>query len=370
MQKMFSSSTMGNNSGPKAPTGLRYLSPASNDINPNGIPIPFFFQAETAGEFQNMDFAEDDVLLTTLPFGGTIWVHKILHNLMHGFDELGKQLPEQEGPSRMGTIFVESLPTQLLEGATPEAEQAEQLRRELFGGPRGNWKFEHLLKQAKPRMFSTHLYGRMLPAKLTEPNGRGRLVVAVRNLKDVLVSNHFFRGEPKDGWLGNEHGPGSFNRFVDPDTPNAYGSMFTWVREMDKVVESMKSSGRVLVVQYEELMMDMPAQIRRIACFLGQDSVSEAKLDAVVRASGFLAYGESRNAGLTTEICLSSIFAPKGGVRDWCHHLTEDKWREFDEIFQHHLSGCPLAERLHTYQRWNFEEDREMTDADAMGGGT
>ena len=39
-----------------------------------------------------------------------------------------------------------------------------------------------------------------------EPAGTGRLIVCLRNPKDVLTSLHFFRGEAKDGWLGNEHG--------------------------------------------------------------------------------------------------------------------------------------------------------------------
>ena len=39
-----------------------------------------------------------------------------------------------------------------------------------------------------------------------EPAGTGRLIVCLRNPKDVLTSLHFFRGEAKDGWRGNEHG--------------------------------------------------------------------------------------------------------------------------------------------------------------------
>ena len=41
---------------------------------------------------------------------------------------------------------------------------------------------------------------------LLKEGGKGRLVIVLRNLKDVLTSLHFFRGEAKDGWHGNEHG--------------------------------------------------------------------------------------------------------------------------------------------------------------------
>ena len=39
-------------------------------------------------------------------------------------------------------------------------------------------------------------------------------MILVRNLKDVLCSLHFHRGEAEDGWRGNEHGPGSLARFL------------------------------------------------------------------------------------------------------------------------------------------------------------
>ena len=72
-------------------------------------------------------------------------------------------------------------------------------------------------------------------------------MVVLRNLKDVMCSLHFFRGEPKDGWLGNEHGPGTLDRFLDEDTPNAYGSPFSWLRRMDEIVASLRAEGRVHV---------------------------------------------------------------------------------------------------------------------------
>ena len=49
----------------------------------------------------------------------------------------------------------------------------------------------------------------------------------VRNLKDTLVSLHNFRGAAFDGMLGNDLGPGLFERFVDVNgCPNAMGSAF------------------------------------------------------------------------------------------------------------------------------------------------
>ena len=59
----------------------------------------------------------------------------------------------------------------------------------------------------------------------------------VRNLKDTVVSLHNFRGAAIDGMLGNDLGPGSFERFVDVDRcPNAMGSAFLLVHRNAKAM--------------------------------------------------------------------------------------------------------------------------------------
>ena len=63
----------------------------------------------------------------------------------------------------------------------------------------------------------------------------------VRNLKDTVVSLDHFCGTAIDGMLGNNLGPGSFERFVDVDgCPNAMGSAFLWVRRNAKVVHDIR----------------------------------------------------------------------------------------------------------------------------------
>lgn len=102
-----------------------------------------------------------------------------------------------------------------------------------------------MLAQPSPRLISTHLFGDYLPDQLQQ---RGRLIIVLRNLKDTLCSLHFFRGEAEDGWTGNEKGPGSFARFIDPNSPNAYGSAFTFIKENDKIYSQLHEDNRVLVV--------------------------------------------------------------------------------------------------------------------------
>ena len=208
------------------PTGRRW----------KGIPVPFFFQAPTAQAFHELEMREDDIVMSSLGKGGTTWVHKILHLLVRGVTDEGEVLQKTDGIGSVAQVYPEAIV--LRRGA--EADPANPahmgaVRTKFFG----EWGFEDdMCAQPAPRLFSTHLYGDMLPAKLIAPEGKGRLVVVLRNLKDTLSSLHFFQGEAKDGWLGNEHGPGSLARFIHRDSPNAYGSTFDFVKQVGDLPQS------------------------------------------------------------------------------------------------------------------------------------
>jgi len=280
-----------------------------------------------------MDVRTDDVILSSLVKGGTTWCHKIIYLLLHGIDDDGNVVATAcETVGCKGQVYPDA--TVLRRGAEPDpanAPQTNNVRRQLFG----EWTFEDdLCTQPSPRLFSTHLWGERLPARLLQPDGHGRLVIVLRNLKDVLTSLHFFRGEPKDGWLGNEHGPGSMARFIAADCPNAFGSVFDIVRSHDSLARRMGE--RVLVVYYEDLQDDLPGQIERLAVFLGA-SLPSAKREAIVRAVSFKAMKESGDM---------AVIMRKGGVGDWRNHLSKESWAQFDAAFDAALSGVALAEPM------------------------
>ena len=307
------------------PTGRRW----------KGLPVPFFFQAASAEAFAEMEVRKDDVIMSSLTKGGTTWVHKVLHMLLH---------TEHDGGSNaalgtQGQTYVESVVPR--RGAAPDPENPQgmnELREKMFG----TWTLEEdLLGQPGPRLFSTHLYGSHLPAQLLSPSGQGRLVVVLRNLKDTMASLHFFRGEAKDGWLGNEHGPGSLARFIHPDCPNAYGSPFEFVRQNDEAIRALQGTGRVLVVYYEDMVRSLDAQVGRMADFLGVSLTSERQGE-IVRAATFDAMRKAGGIAATT--------LRKGGVGDWRNYLGEAEWKRFDAAFDEKLAGVPLAEPLRYYQ--------------------
>jgi hypothetical protein len=62
----------------------------------------------------------------------------------------------------------------------------------------------------------------------------------VRNLKDTVVSLHNFCRAAINGMLGNDLGPGLFERLVDVEgCLNAMRSAFLWVRRNAKAVHDI-----------------------------------------------------------------------------------------------------------------------------------
>ena len=304
-----------------------------------GLPVPFFFQAPTAEAFAALDVRADDVVMSSLVKGGTTWCHKIIFSLLHGIDDSGELVSSAAGTvGSKGQVYPDAIV--LRRGAPPDPANTPEMdagRQKFFG----DWTFEDdLCGQPSPRLFSTHLPAEHLPAALVAPDGKGRLVVVLRNLKDVLASLHYFRGEPKDGWLGNEHGPGSLARFLDPECPNAYGSVFDFVRGHDALAKRL--GARVHVVYYEELQRDLRGELERLASFLGA-SLPPAKLDAIVAAVAFDAMKQSGDM---------SVVMRKGGVGDWRNHLSREHWQAFDAAFDAALDGVALAEPMRPHMAW------------------
>jgi hypothetical protein len=223
-----------------------------------------------------------------------------------------------------------------------QASPQDKMRRSVFG----DFCFDDLEQQPSPRLFSTHLFGAdFLPQQLVDPSGKGRLLIVLRNLKDTLASLHFFKGEAKDGWMGNEHGPGSLARFIDPDCPNAYGSSMDWIIQNDHLYSQLVSSGRVLVVYFEALKADLPAQLSVLHSFLGLGPLSGPKCEAIQKEVGFQAMKEVFG---TAKGAVSSLLR-KGEVGDWHNHMTEEAWSQLDEVFETKLGQVAIAAPLRKY---------------------
>lgn len=290
---------------------------------------------------------------------------------MHVYDDEGNVIPgsnDENSIGASGQVYPDAMPLNR-EEQTKWLDDAEMAgRAKMVKQHFGDFTFEELCDQPSPRLISTHLFGMdLLPKELLgtangdaadneeDEEGKGRLVIVLRNLKDVMVSNHYFMGEAKDGWLGNEHGPGTFNRFIADDCPNAFGSPFDWTADQDKVVTFLQEQAakhckkeRVLVVYYEALKADLPAQLDRINAFLGLSSLTPEKRVAVAETCGFSAM-KGGSAGRMTNVIMR-----KGSIGDWRNHLNKGLWEKFDNVFARKLGNVDIAGPLRHYQWWEI----------------
>jgi len=307
--------------------------------------MPSFFNEEGCKLFGDLELEADDVVLVSFPKAGTTWVNKIIHCLLR-MDESGV-LPAINGDlGASGQVYPDWLPAQ--KPADPSWPGIGP------GGLFGKVDFADLCAQPRPRLFTTHLPAELLPRSLART---GRLVYVLRNPKDCLNSLHFFRGEAKDGWLGNEHGPGSLERFLTG--VNAYGSFFDHVLSLSGFIEGL-AADRVLVIYYEDLRSDHSAGVQQLDDFL-KVPLPEAKLQAVCAATSFKAMS-SGSAGKE----VSAMLCRKGICGDWQGApLSREQWARMDRAFEAHLGSCPLAQPM---QRWLTWEEGDGGAVDEQRG--
>ena len=337
----------------------------------DGMKVPMWFRNDTVKLYRDLDLRDDDIILSSGVKMGTTWVTKILNSLIHDFDDDGNTTAaymDNSFPNRLGQTYPDALfPTREVEKYEMETkgeEFVEQMKtiKQNFG----DFVFDDLLNQPSPRLFSSHLSGEnLLPKRLFDGwnydddveisgdtsngvktsatnKGKGRLIVVVRNLKDSLVSLHHFRGVPKDGWYGNEHGPGSFARAIDVENcQNAFGSSFSWVKRSSEAVDAVGPE-RALVLYYEELKLDFDNQLHRINDFLGLPKLPDAKAKAVTEEC---AATRMRKTGGRFKMIIR-----KGMVGDWQNYLDDEKWEQFDRIFDEVLGDVEIAKPLRKYQ--------------------
>ena len=164
----------------------------------------------------------DDVIVATYPKAGTTWMQQIVHGLRSGgdmdFEEISAVVPWIELAHDMGIDL--------------EAPQ-----------------------KAAPRAFKTHWNGTQMPAE-------GRYIVVIRDPRDTMVSFHRFM----EGWF-LEPGAVSADDFaaylIARDHPG--GSYWSHLRSW----WARRRDGNVLMLAYEDLIADLPREVRRVAAFIG-----------------------------------------------------------------------------------------------------
>ena len=208
----------------------------------DGLPVPRWFQESTSLALRSMQLRETDVVLASFPKSGTHWVFRAIRLLTMGVEHADKPMTLAE--------------------MLPAVRPAEPLPAAPWN-PTGLDSFDALLaRDPEPRLIVSHAPPRMLPP--LETSGAGKLVYVSRDPRDVITSNFFFMGVPKDGW------DGSMNRFLASghETPNAFGGWFEHVLAFEQLVARLGPE-RAIVIEYEHMHSDRRACLTRLAKLLG-----------------------------------------------------------------------------------------------------
>ena len=306
------------------------------------------FHDETVVHFRGIDVFEDDVMLVTFPKCGTTvrcprpcqslslgslgpiaaakravactaqWVWKILHSLLR-MDDAGALPPEGKFNSEEDfQQYWDFLP---LEPPPPEKDDDGNEKPPGFCA-------QDLLDQPSPRLFSTHMPPRMLPDAL---KATGKMIYVLRNPKDAQVSLHYMGGAPDDGW------DGSFERLMNPRSPQVYGTMAAHILETERYIEEHLGD-RAMVVTYEQLTEDLEGMLGRLAEFLGV-SLPEGKLEKVKERVAFSTMSNLDGA-------VGNMLTRKGETGDWRNHFTINQAAAFDEYWKSATAGSSLAAQI------------------------
>jgi hypothetical protein len=297
--------------------------PAKSLCTYRGVTVPARFNPHAARAFATLEMRPNDVILATHPRCGTTWVHKVIHSLLHVdvIDASGRLAIGTGGANTFGQAYPEFLPAKSL-------FDAQGMWMKLLEPPSG-----------ASRLFTTHSRAEWLPAHLQKT---GKLVLVLRNPKDVLVSSHHFTVSRYDGCglSDAEQMAASCEAFLAEGAANElpYGSYMEHLRAMGALCASPAMSGRVHLVYYERMHEDPLAEIGRLADFLGVRSLTMEQLHAVCSATSF----ERMKAELQDPWC---HLLRTGMVGEWRMRLSTTEAAAVDDAFDR-LGECAVAQPL------------------------
>ncbi|KAF8765160.1 Sulfotransferase family cytosolic 1B member 1 like protein [Argiope bruennichi] len=180
----------------------------------------------------DFEVREDDVFIITYPKSGTTWVEEMV-SLIYNDGNINKVKNKLLG-CRVKTL---------------EA-----------GKPIGH--LQHLSKVKSPRLMGTHLPLTVIPQSIRQ--GKCKIIYVVRNPKDNAVS--YYHYHKISTFLGNYKGSWDDFLYLFMKGYLIYGSWFDHVLPYWEFYQ--EHSERTLFISYEELKLDLPGMVSKIASFL------------------------------------------------------------------------------------------------------
>ncbi|XP_078580489.1 sulfotransferase 1B1-like [Branchiostoma floridae x Branchiostoma japonicum] len=269
-----------------------------------GILFNKWFKKESLDVIPDYVIRDDDVVIVTFPKAGTNWIIEIVNKLMRA---AGKT-----------DVRAEDIPW-CIEATLPG-----------FGKP-GHVIMED---QPSPRIIHTHLPWHLAPKMITNPKGKFKAIVAMRNPKDTAVSWHQF-GCKLELSIGAQHvtpWDEYAQRFLDGkvELGDFYDHALGWWQ--------MRDDPHFLFLKYEDMNKDLSSAVRKIKDVLdiSLDDVTTARIvESCTFASLTSAWADSGNHAKT-------LIMRKGAVGDWKNSFSESQSKAYGAKYRERLEGTGL----------------------------
>ncbi|XP_066267803.1 amine sulfotransferase-like isoform X1 [Branchiostoma lanceolatum] len=264
-----------------------------------GIMFPAIVPKESLEAMKTFEIRDDDVVILSSLKSGTNWMLEIVSNILGGKNE----------------------------SASPVGPEFSEL--ELWP-PKKQPYYIELRERPSPRLMITHMPFQLAPPGLAAPSTKVKVIVIMRNPKDVCVSFYYYLQKTlhlktPESW--EQHS----KDFLDGKI--IFGDYFDHVLGWWQ----MKDDPHFLFMKYEDLKKDFRSSVKTIAAFLEKELTDE-DLDRLLTSYSV----ESMRKTLAKSNGWRKNIVRKGVVGDWKNHFSAEESAKFDQKYRERMAGSGL----------------------------
>ncbi|XP_078658626.1 sulfotransferase 1B1-like isoform X1 [Branchiostoma floridae x Branchiostoma belcheri] len=277
------------------------------------IVYPFFVSRENLEAMPNFRMRDDDIVIASYPKtgkAGTNWILEIVSRVL-----------QAAGRSEMTS---EDRAFAKLEFHHPELPQTTHVLLE---------------DSPSPRVILTHLGPDAAPPGITHPQGNVKVIVIMRNPKDVAVSyyhfsldimrNYFYFGRIAAYFITWDR---FFNLFLSGEVVfgDFYDHVLSWWEK--------RHDPHFLFLKYEDVQRNPTDAVKTVVEFLEVD-LDDVTIRRIAKESSFHNMKEMLD---DSHLKHRTVMARKGVVGDWKNYFTPEQSRAFDAKYREKLEGTGL----------------------------